>query len=830
MHRTTLSPHEIGSWEQSDIKGAFKKDVILFSKNLKETFKHFENGFIDEFKEMKDIFEQMEYKEERLENIVEAHRRKFKSSANKNNHVLDCNANVKNVALSNHDACVVQCLKKMQKRKVAKSAKQKVNSEWKPTGKVFTSVGLRWKPTRRMFNMEGKIVEIVLWYLDSECSKHMVGHHDKLINFVSKFIRTVLFRNDHFAAIMGYGDLQIENILISRVYYVEGLGHNLFFVGVDLLSGSRGSNLYTISTANMMKSSPICLLSNASKMKSWLWHRRLSHLNFGTINQLAKKGLVKGLPKLNYTKDHLCSSCQMGKSKKESHPNKPEPSTNKKLQMLHMDLCGPMQVESINKKTYILVIIADYSRFTWVKVLRRKDEALEIIIKFLKQAQVSLNATVRYLRTDNGIEFLNQTLRNYTEKVGITHNTSTAQAPSLSTSPNIEATISLINSINVERNKEVVEFDSDTFTNPFAPLDTSSAESSLRIVNTSNIHTFQQPLIYTKRWTKDHLLVTIIDDPSKPVSTRRQLYTDALWCYFYAFLAKEEPKNYKESMEESCWIKVMQEEIYEFKRLEVCELVPRPDKAMIISLKSIFKMKLDEYGAVLKNKARLVTKGYYQEEGIDFEESFAPVARIKAIRIFLAYTTHKNIVVFQMDVKTAFLNEILKEEVYISQPEGFVNQDHPNHVFRLKKALYGVKQAPHMLDDPTRYRGIFGSLMYLTASRPDLVFVVSMGARYQENPTEKHLTAIKRVFRYLKGTINMGLWYPKDTGFNLTSFADADHAGCQDSRRSTSGSAQFLGDKLVSWSSKKQKCIAISTTKAKYISLCSNPLDAFTTK
>ncbi|GJQ98392.1 retrovirus-related pol polyprotein from transposon TNT 1-94 [Tanacetum coccineum] len=270
------------------------------------------------------------------------------------------------------------------------------------------------------------IVEIVLWYLDSGCSKHMTGHRDKLINFISMFIETVQFGNDHFAAIIGYGDLQMGNILISRVYYIEGLGHNIFFVGkfcdsdlevsfrkhtcfihnlegVDLLSGSRGSNLYTISIADMMKSSPICLLFEASKTKSWLWHCRLSHLNFGTINQLAKQGLVKGLHKLKYTKDHLCSTCQMGKSKKEYHPGKPKPSTNKKHQMLHMDLCGPM------------------------RFLRMKDEALKIVIKFLKQAQVSLNATVRYLRTDKGTEFLNQTLQNYIEDVGITHTTYTAR-------------------------------------------------------------------------------------------------------------------------------------------------------------------------------------------------------------------------------------------------------------------------------------------------------------------------------------------------------------------------------------------------------------------
>ncbi|GJU07709.1 retrovirus-related pol polyprotein from transposon TNT 1-94, partial [Tanacetum coccineum] len=168
-------------------------------------------------------------------------------------------------------------------------------------------------------------------------------------------------------------------------------------------------------------------------------------------------------------------------------------------------------------------------------------------------------------------------------------------------SPNIEATNSPLNSTN----EEVTVFDSDTFTYPFAPPNTSSAESSSKIIDTSNMYTFQQPPIYTKRWIKDHLFTTTIDDPSKHVSTRCQLSTDALWCYFHAFLAKAEPKNYKEAMEESCWIEAMQEKIHEFERLKVWELVPRPDRAMIISLKWIFEVKYHEYGGVLKNKARI---------------------------------------------------------------------------------------------------------------------------------------------------------------------------------------------------------------------------------
>ncbi|GJS97740.1 retrovirus-related pol polyprotein from transposon TNT 1-94 [Tanacetum coccineum] len=475
--------------------------------------------------------------------------------------------------------------------------------------------------------------------------------------------------------------------------------------------------------------------------------------------------------------------------------------------------------------------------------------------------------------------------------------------------------------------------------------DPGSAQSSSGNVNAAEPNQVNYPPDHLRRWTKDHPLDNIVGNPSRPVSTRKQLASDALWCCFHTELSRVEPKNFKMAVIEDCWFQAMQDEIHEFDRLEVWELVPRPIYVMVIALKWIYKVKLDEYGDVLKNKARLVAKGYRQEEGIDFEESFAPVARIEAIRIFIANAATKNMIIYQMDVKTAFLNGDLQEEVFVSQPEGFEDQDNPTHVYRLKKALYGLKQAPRawydtlskflmannffkgavdptlftrksgkhillvqiyvddiifastdhnachifskemsskfqmsmmgqmsfflglqvsqspggifinqakyaletlkkygmdlsdpvdtpMVDrlkldedlmgipvDQTRFRGMVGSLMYLTASRPDLVFAVCMCARYQAKPTKKHFEAIKRVFRYLKGTINMGLWYPKDNAMSLTAYADADHAGCQDSRRSTSGSAQFLGDRLVSWSSKKQRSTAISTTEAEYIAM-----------
>ncbi|GJT73858.1 retrovirus-related pol polyprotein from transposon TNT 1-94 [Tanacetum coccineum] len=726
-----------------------------------------------------------------------------------------------------------------------------------------------------------QVVQVVLWYLDSGSSKHMTGNRSKLKNFVEKFIGTVRFRNDQFGAIMGYGDYVIGDSVISRVYYVEGLGHNLFSVGqfydsdleiafrkyscfvrdmngIDLLKGSRSTNFYTISIDDMMKSSPVCLLSKASKIKSWLWHRRLNHLNFGTINDLARKDLVRGLPRLKFEKDHLCSACQFGKSKKYSHKPKTENTNLEVLHTLHMDLCGPIREHSIDGKKYILVIVDDYSRFTWVKFLRSKDETPEFVINFLKQIQVGLNKTVRYIRTDNGTEFINQVMSKYYKGVGIFHQKSVSRTSQQNSAEAIATACytqnrSLIHTRHNKTPYDLVHDKKHPSNNPVTG-EPGSVQSSSEDVSLAEPNQVTQPPDHLKKWSKDHPLDNLVGNPSHPVSTRKQLAFDALWCCFHTELSKVKPKNFKIAVTEDSYFEAMQNEIHEFDHLE-----------------------LDEYGDVLKNKARLIAKGYRQEEGINFEESFSPVARIEAIRIFIANAATKNMIIYQMDVKTAFLNGDLQEEVFIGQPEGFEDPDNPTHVYSLKKALYRLKQAPRawydtlskflmannffkgvvdltskfqmsmmgqmsfflglqvsqspggifinqakyaletlkkygmdlsdpvdtpMVDrlkldedllgipvDQTRFRGMVGSLMYLTASRPDLVFAVCMCARYQAKPTKKHLEAIKRVFRYLKGTINMGLWYPKDNAMSLTAYADADHAGCQDSRRSTLGSA-----------------------------------------
>nr|GFA10924.1 hypothetical protein [Tanacetum cinerariifolium] len=284
-------------------------------------------------------------------------------------------------------------------------------------------------------------------------------------------------------------------------------------------------------------------------------------------------------------------------------------------------------------------------------------------------------------------------------------------------------------------------------------------DASTSFHDPSNVHTYYQPYPHEKKWTKDHPLHKIIGDLKSSVRTRGQLANS---CLFSCLLSFIEPANVAEALKDADWVSAMQEEFDQFARLKAWRLVPRPEGKSVIKTKWIFKNKKDESSLVIQNKARLVAVGYSQQEGIDYDEMFAPVARIEAIRLFLAYAAHKDFAIFQMDVKTAFLNGILMEEVYVGQPPCFVSKQYPDHVYALDKALYGLKQAPRAWYDVL------------------LQFLI-------------------------------------DSGFQK----DADHAGCHLDRKSTSGIVQFLGDKLVCWSSKKQNCVSISTAESENVAVSS---------
>ena len=431
----------------------------------------------------------------------------------------------------------------------------------------------------------------------------------------------------------------------------------------------------------------------------------------------------------------------------------------------------------------------------------------------------------------------------------------------------------------------------------------------------------------------------ILGSIRRGVTTRSRL---ANFCEFYSFVSSLEPLKVEEALGDPDWIIAMQEELNNFTRNEVWSLVQRP-KQNVIGTKWVFRNKQDEHGVVTRNKARLVAQGYTQVEGLDFGETYAPVARLESIRILIAYATNHDFKLYQMDVKSAFLNGPLQERVYVEQPPGFEDPKKPNHVYLLHKALYGLKQAPRAwydclkdflikngftigkadstlftrkvdnelfvcqiyvddiifgstnekfceefskvmtnrfemsmmgelkyflgfqvkqlkegtflcqtkytqdmlkkfgmekakhaktpmssnghLDlneegkpvDQKLYRSMIGSLLYLCASRPDIMLSVCMCARFQANPKDCHLVAVKRILRYLVHTQNLGLWYPKGSLFDLLGYSDSDYAGCKVDRKSTTGTCQFLGRSLVSWSSKKQNCVALSTAEAEYI-------------
>ncbi|GJX03606.1 retrovirus-related pol polyprotein from transposon TNT 1-94, partial [Tanacetum coccineum] len=766
---------------------------------------------------------------------------------------------------------------------------------------------------------------------------------------------TVRFGNDQFALILGYGDLNQGNVMIKRVYYVEGLNHNLFSVGqfcdADLEVAFRKSTYFVRDLQGND-------LLTASPTQAWLWHRRLSHLNFDYITLLSKKDIVTGLPKLKYVKDQLCSSCEMSKAKRSSFKSKAVPSSKGRLNLLHMDLCGPMRVASINGKKYILVIVDDYSRYTWTLFLRSKDETPEVLKDFLTMIQRNLQAqtsTLEHLETERrcrkdrtALLLRDARTMHLASKLPLS-----ILGDALQTACYIRSDQFIIS--NSWERTAYQSYDRNTFNNTSSPylvpsviitrsgkmLDnmkkkgfTVSGGILYSVEGISSLHKSTRLLYYNLPPR------TVSPDPVAIVASRA---VDPVGSPSSTTIDQDEQSTSTSPTNQEIQSQVThQGKDIKAKKSKNKQKPTRNGK----DKRSSEDMRKDIKAGSARHKGKTTcAKVDAQEEGIDYEEYLPPVCPLGSSSDFVAHAAHKSFPIYQMDVKTAFLNGPLKEEVYVAQPEGFVDPDHPEKVYLLRKALYGLKQAPrawydelsnflmskgftkgtidptlfkikygedillvqiyvddiifgstnpkyskrfeklmhsrfemslmgemkfflglqihqspkgifinqakyaleilkkHNMDnchsigtplatkpkldvdlsgepvDQSDYRSKIGSLMYLTSSRPDLVQAVCYCARYQARPTQKHLKEVKRIFKYLKGTINMGLWYPKDSGFELTAFSDADHAGCLDTRKSTSGGIQFLGDKLVSWMSKKQNCTAMSSAEAEYVAL-----------
>ncbi|GJW91372.1 ribonuclease H-like domain-containing protein, partial [Tanacetum coccineum] len=1049
--------------------------------------------------------------------------------------------------------------------------------------------------------------------IDSGCSGSMTGDKDKLSDFKDYKGGYVAFGNDSKGGrITGKGTIKTSCIDFENVSYVKELKfnllsvsqicdkkHNVLFTDTEclilspkfkivdenlvLLRAPRKNDVYSLNLKSIISSGEVtCLVAKASEDEAILWHRRLGHVNFKNINKLVKSNLVRGLPSKTFKHDHSCLACKKGKQHKASCKKLEEKTVREPLELLHMDLFGPVSVASLNKKKYCLVVTDDCSRFSWVFFLVYKDETYDILHDLIVGLENKLRRKVKTIRCDHGTEFKNKLMNEFCAKKGIQREYSIARTPQqngvaerknrtlieaartmladsllpiqfwaeavhtacyvlnrvlvtkpqmktpyellMGKSPNIsfmkpfgcpltilntldhlgkfegkseegyllgystnskgfrvynrvtrkvqdclhvdflenqmnqkgkgpdwmfdldiltpslnyipvrkenqvDTAVKQSNSVDFEDNKD---FDESTVDKEVSltvedqdlqkefenlMLQETIAHSHMEIqgiasekrkekgkeiydlsesdddlpkdgifhgnsfddenkdteeeidLDLNNMdNTTDVSYSSTLRIHQNHPQSHIIGPTTLGVKTRKQLqgtstphqalfsfickqnrtnHKDQQTCLFACFLSQEEPKKITQALQDESWVEAMQEELLQFKLQNVWVLCDLPDGKRVIGTKWVFRNKRDERGTIIRNKARLVAQGYRQEEGVDYDEVFAPVARIEAIRLFLAFASFMGFSVYQMDVKSAFLYGNITEEVYVNQPPGFVDPHHPNKVYKVIKALYGLHQAPRAwyerlstfllkhgyrrgaidktlfikrdrkdimlvqvyVDDiifgstktsmvkefeelmqkefkmssmgeltfflglqvkqstagifisqdkyvkdilnkfdfrtikpattPIEahkalgkdeegeavdvhlYRSMIGCLMYLTASRPDIMFAVCLCARFQVTPKVSHMHAVKRIFRYLKHQPKLGLWYPKDSPFHLEAFSDSDYAGDNHDRRSTSGGCQYLGRRLVSWQCKKQTIVAISSTEAEYVAAAS---------
>ncbi|KAI3737799.1 hypothetical protein L2E82_27811 [Cichorium intybus] len=775
------------------------------------------------------------------------------------------------------------------------------------------------------------------WYMDSGCSRHMTGRKEYLRDYRNlDDAGNVRFGNNETCPIRGYGKITNGQFTVNRVAFVEGLKHNLvsisqLVVGTGnavtfnnqgsiitkeatnevLLKSERKGSMFPLNLKPVTGGQSLCLLSKANSDVSWLWHRRLAHLNFKDLNKLVAMDLVRGMPALKFDNDSLCSACEHGKQTKQRHPTVINPKITEPLSVLYIDLCGPSAIESIGKKKYILVIVDDYSSDNGSEF---KNQTLD---GFLKTKGINHNFSAPYTPQQNGVverrnrslceaartmlnfanlpmyfwaeaistacftqnrsyihkrfhitpyEVLNRRKPNVkflhifgcrcfilnmkdhltkfdnkseegvflgysqdskayrvmnkkTRKIEETFNlrfddyyikkslhpfpmcsifpnpaveaaqittfdtdfsllfdqperavdsevrapdnheselskikdgpddssTSSIQRPSsieeessnqclenvsiegepsnrctgnlrtndattnsprgsntlVSTPQSISNIISMYPTIQGEPEiatpKSATTIASDKATTSPTPTNVQGEHISN---STSQLHTLQ-----TNTDSNNHLLMDDFPSTSGYPSDIEDIDAEGppdfdpnyppldKWTKNHPPSLVIEPKNVKDAFDHSDWIEAMQLELEEFERNKVWRLIPKPANASIVGLKWVYRNKLDTEGNVVRNKARLVVKGYCQQEGIDYEETFAPIARLESVRIFLAYAAHKNFDVYQMDVKCAFLNGDLEETVFVEQPPGFESKTHPNYCYVLDKAVYGLKQA-----------------------------------------------------------------------------------------------------------------------------------------
>nr|GEZ45223.1 hypothetical protein [Tanacetum cinerariifolium] len=638
-----------------------------------------------------------------------------------------------------HDICVLNFVAKPIKKTVASKSNQKprnfTRKLYKRVSKTcswwyskFTPSGYKWKPKSGKENVNLNLIEIVLFIVDSGCSKHMTGNLKLLINFMEKFLETVKFGNDQIAPILGYGDLVQGAVTIKRVYYVERLNHNLFFVGqfcdADLEVAFRKSTCYiqgilhqtfvaqtpkqngVVERQNRTLVEAARTMLSAAKVTLFFWAEEIATACFTQNRSLV-------IPRHDKTPYHIIndqkpsvkffyifgSICYIVRNGENLDKMK-----EKGDECIFMGYSNQSRAYRVFNKRTRVIMESIHVNFDELPQMASdqisSDPAPECQTMALEhdslspaiQRQESVPQADRTVTTSNELDLLlslmfDELLNGSSKVVSKSSAVSAADAPNqrqqyttslnnYTTSaptcqvPTLEPTVTSSENINqaetYAKNDQVAD---DDFINIFSTPVQYQGETSSRHVDSSNMHTFYQQYPSEHHWTKDHPLEQVIRNTSQSVRARRQLESDAEMCMFALIVSRTEPKNIKEAMADSAWIESMQEELHQFDRLDVWELVDRPLCTYVINLKWLWKNKRDEKNTVIRKKSRLVANGYAQKQGVDFEESFAPVARLEAV-------------------------SSLKEEVYVNQPDGFVDLYHHDKVYRLKKALYGIKQAP----------------------------------------------------------------------------------------------------------------------------------------
>lgn len=911
-----------------------------------------------------------------------------------------------------------------------------------------------------------------VWYLDSGASRHMTGNKNLFSSLVEADDGQVTIGDAKSYKIQGVGEISFKTKAgkvekMSEVLYVPGIRSNLLSVGHLLKKGfdfrfvgdqcSMKKNDQQVANIVMGSNklfpikldivSSTCMIATSNDEVSKLWHERFGHLNFRSLKEMSTKEIVRGLPKLEVINE-ACEECQLGKQHRESFPSKSKWISQSPLELVHTDLCGPMQVPSLGGSRYFLLFVDDYTRKIWVYCVKEKSDAFSCFKEFKFQVEKHSGHQIKNLRSDRGGEYMSSQFEEFCQNHGIRHELTARYSPQQ-------------NGVAERKNRTIMNMVRCMLKNKNLPACfwAEAVSCAVYLINRSPTKSLKDStpneVWYGKKPNVAHLktfgclayshipdaLRSKLDDKSekgifigysqrtkayklynpktKKMIISRDVRFDENGCYnfsdfaelpgwqtlnleeetsleqgvdadvgieeqqlknngveqeqnspptaerrtrslreiydtteevdtmdhvYFAFFAGEDPITYEEASKEEKWVNAMKDEIKSIEKNGTWELTTLPSHKSAIGVKWVFKTKTNLDGSINKYKARLVAKGYKQKEGEDFNEVFAPVSRLDTIRLLISLAAQNGWKLLHMDVKSAFLNGFLQDEIYLQQPPGFVKRGEEEKVYKLRKALYGLKQSPrawydrinnfflkngfercpfehtlymkkhskggfmivslyvddliftgdnmkmlsefknsmmkefemtdlgelhHFLGigvqqskcgifisqekyaaqvlekfnmmnanpvstpcvaglklckngegkfvDPTIFRSLVGNLMYLTATRPDIMYAVSLISRFMEKPFSNHWEAAKRILRYVKGTIDYGIFYEAHVPVKLVGYTDSDLGGSIDDSRSTSGYAFNLGSGIISWCSKKQPVVALSTTEAEYI-------------